>query len=643
MDAAYAAPHTTGEPWHRGVGITLLIDNPILNSPYRPPSRHWRFDDAGGITDEVVEGRRRSESWVPVPRPTKSAKAGQTEIELHRTDERRERNDSIDHIRRAVTLWRQRGYRHTTPTTHRLLTYWADESRTNPILFAQREAVETAIYLSEAAARDGNDWVADEVAAHNVEFNAGLPRAALKMATGSGKTVVMAMVIVWQTLNKVARKNDQRFSRRFLVVAPGITIRDRLRVLAPSDPGNYYRERDLVPADLWPALRRAQIVVTNYHSFLLRTTHEARGVNADTRRLATARVEGDPFTETPPMMVARVLRDLASGRRAGDGGPLVVLNDEAHHCYAPASVALTGEAQSEADLKGAQKKEAAERNREAGVWFTGLRHVAEQVRVSAVYDLSATPFFLSGSGYREGLIFPWAVSDFSLLDAIESGIVKIPRVPVADDAEVETVAYLNLWEHVGDQLPKRVAKGTSLAGHALPPALAGALESLYSSYRRAFDRWEASRESDSHRAGSTPPVFIVVCPNTVVSRWVYDTIAGWTKQVDGADGQPADVHVPGELPLLSNVEDGLLLTRPRTILVDSAQLESGEALTPDFRRAAAEEIEAFRAEYAARAGRQADDLDDADLLREVLNTVGKPGRLGEGVRCVVSVAMLSEG
>ncbi|GAB3222358.1 DEAD/DEAH box helicase family protein [Kineococcus gypseus] len=617
-----------------------LIDNPILNGPYDIPSRHWRFGEDGGITDEVVESRRPSESWVPVPRPRKRGRskvAEQIELDLHCTDERREPNDQIDRVRRAVGLWRQRGYPYVTSTSLRLLKHWSDPERDNRVLFAQREAVETAIYVAEAAARDGNDWIAAELAGHNEDYNHALPRTAFKMATGSGKTVVMAMLIAWHTLNKVARPRDGRFSRRFLVIAPGITIRDRLRVLDPNDEGNYYRQRDVVPADLWPALRRAELVVTNFHSFQLRTTVEARGVSADTRKLASARLAEDPFTETPAMMVARVLRGLSR-----DGGPLVVLNDEAHHCYARATADVEG-AVSEADLKGAAKKEASERNREAGVWFSGLEHIARTMRLGVVYDLSATPFFLNGSGYREGFIFPWVVSDFSLLDAIESGIVKIPRVPVADDAEGDQVTYLNLWDHVGSELPNRVVKGASYADRDLPVALDGALRSLYASYERAYARWEKQREDDSLRAGSTPPVFIVVCHNTVVSQWVYQKIAGWTKEAATPDGTVHEVHVEGQLPLLSNVVDGRVLAKPRSILVDSTQLERDDALSADFRAAAAEEIEAFRREFAARTGRQPDELDDGDLLREVLNTVGKPGRLGEGVRCVVSVSMLSEG
>ena len=589
-----------------------VIDNPIINGPYDEPTRHWRFDERG-ITDVLLDGRRRSESQVPVPRPRKNR--AQAELDLRATSERVQRHDQVDQVRQAVRRWRSLGYPYTTATTRRLLTYWSDPARDNPILFAQREAAETAIYLAEAAARDGHDWIAVSLAEQNAVHDDGLPRVALKMATGSGKTVVMAMLIAWQTLNHVARRWDKTYSRRFLLVAPGITIRDRLRVLVPSDPGNYYAERDLVPADLQTDLRRAELVVTNFHSFLLRTTHEARGLAADTRRLVTARVEHDPFVETPPMMVARVLRGLSStrGRR---GGRLVILNDEAHHCYAPASgevVTMTpgalGETEvapaSASSLKGDEKREAQARNADAGVWFSGLLAVAEATDLAAVYDLSATPFFLKGSGYREGLIFPWVVSDFSLVDAIEAGIVKIPRVPVVDDAEGDAVTYLNLWQAVDEDLKPSRARTALASGLPLPTTLAGAMASLYSSYERAFARWERSRQDDSHRAGATPPVFIVVCPSTAVSRWVYDAIAGRSVPVEDPDAPDGvrTVHAAGSLPLLSNVVDGAPLGRPRSILVDSAQLESEDALTKDFRAVAADEIAAFRREYAAPPGR----------------------------------------
>ncbi len=615
------------------------IDNPILNAPYDLPARHFEIGQ-NGPTGVIEDGRRPSESFIPIATARKGVRsrdgAVQEQIVFDITLERVERNPLINDLRRDVARWRQRNYERVTPTSRTLLNYWADPDRENRVLFCQREAAETAIFLAEVAGRHGyTDWrrrLDEENAAHN----SGLPRIALKMATGSGKTVVMAMLIAWQTLNKARTPKDARFAKRFLVVTPGITIRDRLRVLLPSDPGNYYAERDLVPPELVGALRQAQVIITNYHAFLTRDAKEIKGVSKTTRQILLAGKSGtarDPFRETPEATVARVLKDFGSlGTRSAQ--EIVVFNDEAHHCYADRPIQLA------TDHPGKLSKDEAEANQEARVWFTGVQAVAKRVGVKTVYDLSATPFYLSGSGYSEGFIFPWTVSDFSLMDAIESGIVKIPRTPVDDDATGDLVTYLRLWDHIGDQLPKKkVADTAGTVGWIPPPELEGALTSLYRSYEQAYGYWQRILAP----AGEPPPVFIVVCPNTVVSKLVYEWIAG--REVEGPDEQDgATVHRKGELELFSNVVDGQSIARPYTVLVDSAQLESGEALKPDFRAAAAAEIEAFKAEYRRRSpGADVDKLTDEDLLREVMNTVGKKGRLGEGVRCVVSVAMLTEG
>nr|WP_206443321.1 DEAD/DEAH box helicase family protein [Candidatus Protofrankia californiensis] len=251
--------------------MSTVIENPIINSPYAEPKRHWQFDEQGLITDELAATRRPSESWIPVPAPRKGrGKAIQTELDILDVAERRRRNEQVDQIRERVDIWRQRGYPNVTPTTRRLLEYWSDEERENRVLFCQREAAETAIFIAEAAPKQGDEWVRNALAEQNLDHNDGLPRVAFKMATGAGKTVVMAMLIAWQTLNKVASPQDARFTRRFLLVTPGVTIRDRLRVLLPADEENYYKQRDLVPADLWGPLRQAEIVITNFHSFLLR-------------------------------------------------------------------------------------------------------------------------------------------------------------------------------------------------------------------------------------------------------------------------------------------------------------------------------------------------------------------------------------
>jgi type III restriction enzyme len=601
------------------------LDNPILNAPYDPPVRYFVLGE-NGPTGEVKQGRRRSESFIPVPIGRKGKGSGNGSAEQQGFDfdvkgDRREDNSLINDIRARVELWRARGYGGVTPVTRTLLQHWADPTREDRVLFCQREAAETAIYLAEVAGRHGEPDFRTRLAPENALHNGGLPRVGLKMATGTGKTVVMAMLIAWQVANKAFSPRDARFTNRFLVVTPGITIRDRLRVLLPADDQNYYDLRGLVPTDLRSTLDSASIVITNYHAFLRRIAKEAKAVSANTRKLLQPG-KPDAFHETHEQVVDRVLRDLG-GRGKGE---IVVLNDEAHHCY------------QDKPINEAIEAEAKERNESARVWFRGLQAIARRVGIKTIYDLSATPFYLGGSGYQEGYIFPWVVSDFSLMDAIESGIVKVPRIPVDDDVPVvQHAVYLHLWEHVGDRLRKRAGRKAKSDADWVPPAeLEGALLSLYKSYERRFDHWHRELEP----LGEPPPVFIVVCPNTIVSKLVYDWIAG--QEVELPDGR--EVWRQGNLALLSNVVDGRPLDRTPTIIVDSAQLESGETLKQDFKKAAAREIEVFKNEYRLRnLGADVDKLTDEDLLREVMNTVGKKGRLGEQVRCVVSVSMLTEG
>src|SRR5579885_224740 len=440
------------------------------------------------------------------------------------------------------------------------------------------------------------------------------------MATGSGKTVVMAMLIAWQALNKLANRQDARFSDTFLVVTPGITIRDRLRVLLPNDPGNYYTERDLVTGDQLEQLQQARIEITNFHAFGRRETIEAASL---TKKLLAQDGDPDRFKETPDEMVRRVCRALGNKRN------IVVLNDEAHHCYRE-------KPESEEEKLGVDERQEARENAAAArIWISGLEAVKAKLGIKVVYDLSATPFFLRGSGYKEGTLFPWVVSYFSLIDAIESGIVKVPRVPVSDDRMVGPLpTYRHLWPHVRDALPKKGFKTEAVSGEPkLPAELEGALRSLYGNYEQAYRRWE-------ERGFGTPPVFIVVCQNTNISKLVFDWIAGWEKPLDAE----TSVVVPGNLPIFSNEQDGRWRDRPNTLLIDSAQLESGTAMDDAFKRIAAAEIAEFKAEYRRRyPGRDPEALTDEDLLREVMNTVGKPGRLGEQVRCVVSVSMPTEG
>ncbi len=599
-----------------------VIENPIINSPFDEPTRHFRFTDEG-ITNEVVDGRRTSSYFVPIARPkTKGAK--QLQFDTEWTQDRIEENKLVNDIRRRVTVWRQGGYVGITPTTARLIAYWTDPSREKKLFFCQIEALETAIYIAEVAKKYGDAWIDNKVRQANDTSNPGLARTAFKMATGSGKTVVMAMLIAWQTLNKRANPQAPGFSDTFLIITPGITIRDRLRVLMPNDLGNYYRQRDIVPAQLQDQLGQAKIVITNFHAFQQREKFTASKIVKSILADGQTRV----LTETPDEMVRRVCRELGAKRN------VVVLNDEAHHCYRRKP---DGE---DEKLTGDDRVQAKQREKEARVWISGIEAMKAKIGVKAIYDLSATPFFLRGSGYPEGTLFPWVVSDSSLIDAIEAGIVKVPRVPVADDSMTgHQPTYRDLWLRIRERLPKKGRKTDKLHGEPqLPAELQGALHSLYSNYEKYYQLWEHNAEARAH--GITPPVFIVICNNTNVSKLVFNHIAGWERKI----GERTIVQA-GQLPIFRNDDgDGGWLHRPNTILVDSQQLESGDAMSNEFKSVAAREIEEFKVDYRARfPGRDTDNLTDEDLLREVMNSVGKAGRLGEQIKCVVSVSMLTEG
>jgi type III restriction enzyme len=434
----------------------------------------------------------------------------------------------------------------------------------------------------------------------------------------------MAMLIAWQTVNAVRHPNSKQFSRGFLVVTPGITIRDRLRVLLPNDTESYYRHRELVPTDMLREIDHAKIVITNYHAFMLRERMEVSKIG---RSLLKGRGPDLNTLETEGQMLQRVMPELMGMKS------IVVLNDEAHHCYREKPEEPDDEA-----LKGEERTEAERNNETARIWISGLETVKRKLGLGALFDLSATPFFLRGSGYAEGTLFPWTMSDFSLMDAIECGIVKLPRVPVADNIPGgDMPKFRNLWDHIGKKMPKkgRGAAGKSLDPLSLPTELQTALEALYGHYDKTFRLWQ--------EAGiEVPPVFIVVCSNTSTSKLVYDFISGF--QRENEDGSTTLQN--GRFELFRNYDEhGNRIPRPRTLLIDSTQLESGDALDKDFREMAADEIERFRREIVQRTGNReaGDNISDQDLLREVMNTVGKEGKLGESIRCVVSVAMLTEG
>ena len=613
-----------------------FFDQPILNSPYEPPTRHHALDAEGQPLDvPPVSGRRRSELITPVRMPRKKQrKAGQAEFVLREAQElstaaqEYDVHGLINEIRGHVETWRaipNPSDWGVTPATQRLLIHWRHHQfQSITPFFCQIEAVETAIWLAEVARRERRyDRLRAYLRSANEGSNPELSRIALKMATGSGKTTVMAMLIAWQTVNAVRTPGSNLYSRGFLVVAPGITIKDRLRVLQPNDPDSYFRGRELVPTDMLPEIGKAKIVITNFHAFKRRETLE---ISKTGRSLLQGRDAPPDTIENDGQMLHRVANDLLGFKG------IVVLNDEAHHCYRE-------KPDSDEEL-GADEREEAKKNSEAArLWIGGLEAVKRKLGITALYDLSATPFFLRGSGYREGTLFPWTVSDFSLMDAIECGIVELPRIPVSDNLpNSDTPIYRNLWDHIGKKMPK-AGRGKSGKGNplALPNELQTALYALYGHYEQTFEEWA--------RAGiPTPPVFIVVCNNTSTSELVYEWISGFEREV--VEGDEGSGFTDGQLRLFRNYDEhGARLPRPNTLLIDSEQVDSGEALDPAFRAAVGPEIEQFRREKMQRegAGSAAQPITDEDLLREVMNNVGRVGRLGETVRCVVSVSMLTEG
>ena len=614
-----------------------FFDRPIINSPYERPAQHWELDADGQPTQRIIAARRKAEFITPIPKAKKrKGKDVQGDLglgedgRLSTRDQRYDPTPIINELRTHVDAWRalpNPNQWQVTPETARLLQHWRSHqfSSVRPF-FCQVEAVETAIWLTEVAphAKAGKAML-DHLAAANRDANPELMRLALKLATGAGKTTVMAMLIAWQTVNAVRHPGSKQFSRGFLVVAPGLTIRDRLRVLQPNDPDSYYASRELVPEVLLPEVARAKIVITNYHAFKRRERVE---LAAGGRALLKGRTGDDLNTlETDGQMLQRVMPELMGLKN------ILVLNDEAHHCYREKPPDPEVEA-----LKGDEKKEA-DKNREAArLWISGLEMVNRKLGVSRVFDLSATPFFLSGSGYVEGTLFPWTMSDFSLMDAIECGIVKLPRVPVADNIPgADTPIYRNLWENIRADMPKK-GRGTGgdLDPLKLPAKLLTALEALYGHYEKTYKLWQD--------AGiKVPPCFILVCQNTAISKLVYDYVSGFQRTND--DGTTTLEN--GRLALFRNFDEstGNPLPRPNTLLIDSEQLEAGDALDDNFRAMAADEIDRFRREMVERTGdaRAGENLTDQELLREVMNTVGKSGQLGGGIRCVVSVAMLTEG
>jgi type III restriction enzyme len=606
------------------------VENPILCSPYKEPDQHWLYDTRTGIPTKTP-GRREASYWF------KSERTGTAQMSLL-AEEERDDLPLVNALRDDVRRWRASGWESASETTKTLLRHWwrgDREDRGRRLFFCQVEAAETIIYLREILAlgkkprwtpkltladfqalseghnpRPG-EWVA-KVAQHpklaDIPNEVGLKaihRYACKMATGSGKTVVMAMLIAWAFCNRGTKPGDPRFPRRALVLCPNLTIKERLNVLRPGDPDNYYEKFDIVPSTLRTELAKGKVLVTNWH--WLAPEAEVQNVGG-----------------APVMKLGAESAEAFARNRLGDlwdEEPLMVLNDEGHHAYRPAPV---GE---DVKLTAEEKTD----REEATVWVSGLDKINAACGIGLCVDMSATPFYIHGSGNPEGSPFPWIVSDFSLVDAIESGITKIPRLPAMDNTGRPDPKYFKLWEHITRDLKA----GEKLNGGKPKPEVV---------YRKAEDalltlagEWKQKLEpftKSEHGQERTPPVMIVVCDNTDIAKHFHRAISG--EELIEADVPDAEEADEDETPqrrkkkprAQKHYGTGLpgfpeLWNRPGaevTLRIDSALLAAAENEDPKATR-----------------------KETAEELRKIVSTVGKPGEAGEHIRCVVSVNMLSEG
>lgn len=623
------------------------MSNPILNSPYDEPKLYYFTNPDGSLNyEEVMTGRRPFSPEVPTV-PVADVKTPG----LFTMEEVADYSDHlINKIRGEIRKWRESGYPGVTRITKELLDFWfrnPERISTHRLFFAQQEAVETAIYINEVAPKDnfGNYVLSELEKAWINEMpdpQNRLQRIAFKMATGTGKTVVMACLILYHYLNRQEYRNDTRFADRFLIITPGITIKDRLGVLFVdiSNKGikrkDYYSERNLVPRQHEQRLSglNARLVVTNYHALEQRTLQGNKRTPFDGKK----DIHGNPVDsgnlEDYGLTIKRLLGQSKSQSR------LLVLNDEAHHCYFPRS------------KKRTEDNEEVDENARAAVWFTGIKEIAKRFTLQGVYDLSATPYYLRGSGYRDYSLFGWVVTDFGLIDAIEAGLVKIPFLPVSDNSqEIDDSKLRDIYSHVREELPKmgqkkrksEAAKDQKILIEEppeLPTLVKMALDQFHSHYKRYTEGRREAFESSLDLL-TTPPVFIVVCNNTSVSKEVYKYLAGY--EFTDKDGKL--ITAQGVFDEFSNYDPtGIPKRRPPTLLIDSDALENSDQINDDFKRVFHAEIEEFKKEYAQQhGGGSVDDITDAGILREVVNTVGKPGKLGAHIKCIVSVSMLTEG
>ncbi len=600
------------------------VERPILCSPYDVPTEHWYYPPKEKA--KVMPGRRPASYFF-----TTDKGGGTAQLDVF-AEENRAGLALVNRLRDDVRRWRESGYEGATQTTKTLLRYWANPERERRLFFCQREAVETVIYLVEmleqgrkprfgpkvsvedfqALVHGENPSFAPETTLPMTLLDGTLRRYGCKMATGSGKTVVMAMLIAWAFCNRGAVPGATQFPGAVLILGPNLTVKDRLQVLRPDHPQNYYDRFDLVPSRLRDYLAMGRVLVTNWHALAPESAHVEGGKSFKVV---------DKGEEGPDAFARRILGDLY------DRGPILVLNDEAHHCYQPKQV------------------ETAE-DKEATVWFGGLERLAAVGLLRLCVDVSATPFYLGGSGYVEGSPFPWLVSDFGLVDAIESGITKIPRLPVSDTTGKPEPQFFQLWKHITDHLKP----GEKLTGGKPKPEVVWreaetALKTLASQWLTRFQQMEAARPGQD----IVPPVLIVVCDNTEIAEYFYRQISGeWEEEVDATAVPNADA--PEGDDGADETEGDAETETPagkKKKKVKRTYYGSGKLLEEFSNHANARRTLRIDSKLLAEAedptGGGGNRKEAAERLRQLVATVGQRGQPGEQVRCVVSVQMLSEG
>jgi type III restriction enzyme len=586
--------------------MSYEVPQPILNSPYDEPRWHWWIEE--GQPCEKREGRRASVYYYRPPRGATGADAGSevgTAIEM----------TLVNRIRERVKAWREAGWPGVTRTTEELLRWWQREGRQFPLFFAQREAAETIIFLTEARAdfRQGLEIPRDDPSDDKkAQGYLGFTRYACKMATGTGKTTVMGMLAAWSILNKVHNRSDGRFSDVVFIVCPNITIRDRLQELDPKrGEASLYRTRDLVPPHLMPKLNEGFVVVTNWHVLEPQQGNQVGGVGAAVVKRGA---------ESDTALVARVL-----GREVGGKQNILVMNDEAHHCYR-----LKQERPENWDEMDAEEREDwLEENKEATVWIDGLDKIHKLRGINFCVDLSATPYYLNRTGNEANRPFPWVVSDFSLVDAIESGLVKIPQLAIRDTTGREIPAYFNIWRWIME--PGRLTPAERGGAKAQPKPEAvlkwahTAIAQLAGLWREVFEEWQQRPQEHP-----TPPVFIIVCRNTRLAKVVYEWIA--------------DNNCPTGIPAL-----GIEEFRNRNGQINTIRVDSKVVHETDTEGAKNDEHRWMRFTLdtvgktrwpADSQGRPIYPKDFVELATKLNRPLHPPGR---DVRCIVSVAMLTEG